>query len=299
METFWSSSKESCPIQPVVGDILMTMKAKLRGWSSLARRVWCGGLLVAVMSTALQAAQAPKFLSVPLDQAAGSKTLASYPATDGWSAVPQGQQIFDRVPFEVVDKVQLAGSIDSKDGRLYVSRSLDIPVGQRLERLHVLHAANIPGIPGQPLAALRLHYANGATQTLFVTYGVHVKNYYGDGEPDEVTDSDSKLVWKGPRPNKPRSFHRLYKSTFTLPTDSPLATIDAFSLFGKSSLGIFALTGELADGSAQATPTASSDDSQYRDSLVLSVQDPVGNPIIGARVRGAALGATNKTITLG
>ncbi len=266
---------------------------------TMTRTLFSVVLLAALMSASLHAADEAKFVSVLLDQASGSKALASYPATDGWSAVPQGQQIFDRVPFEVVDKVQLAGSIDSKDGRLYVARSLGIPVGQRLGRLHLLHAANIPGIPGQPLAALRLHYANGATQTLFVTYGEHVKNYYGDGEPDAVTDPNSKLVWKGARPNKPRSFYRLYKTTFTLRTDALLEGIDAFSLFGKSSLGIFAVTGELADGAIQATPTASSDDSEYRDSLVLSVQDPVGNPIIGARVRGVTLDATNKTITLG
>jgi 5-hydroxyisourate hydrolase-like protein (transthyretin family) len=88
-------------------------------------------------------------------------------------------------------------------------------------------------------------------------------------------------------------------TAFTLRTDSPLETIDAFSLFGKSSLGLFAVTGESADGAPQNTPTVSSDDSQYRDALEFNVQDSVGNPVIGARVRGVALDATNKTITLG
>src|SRR4051812_30092352 len=182
-------------------------------------------LLAALVSAALHAADEPKFISVPLDQAAGSKALASYPATEGWSSVPQGSQIFDQVPFDVLYKLQLAGNTDSKDGRPYVARSLGIAVSQRLVRLHLLHAANIPGNPGQPLAALRLHYANGATQTLFLTYGVHVKNYYEDGEPDAVTDASSKMVWKGPRPNKPRSFFRLYKTSLALRSDSALETI--------------------------------------------------------------------------
>ena len=256
-------------------------------------------LLALFISSALHAADKANFFVVPLDPASGAKALVSYPASDGWSAVPQGSQVFDQVPFDVLYKVQLAGNTDSKDGRLYVARSLGIQAGQKLSRLHLLHAANIPGNPGQPLAALRLHYANGTTQTLFVTYGVHVKNYYEDGEPDDVTDASSKMVWKGPRPNKPRSFFRLYKTTFTLPTDSALETIDAFSLFGKSSLGIFAMTGELAGGDTQTAPTASSDDSLYRDSLVFNVQDPSGNPVVGARVRGVALDAMNKPITLG
>ncbi|MDB6035405.1 MAG: resA 1 [Verrucomicrobiales bacterium] len=257
-------------------------------------------LLGALMSGTLHAADEPKFVPVPLEQAAGSKALADYPANEGWRAVPQGRQVFEQVPFDVLHKVQLAGNTDSKDGRLYVARSLGIAVGQRLGRLHLLYAANIPGIPGQPLAALRLHYSNGATQTLFVTYGVHVKNYYGDGEPDEVTDADSKLVWRGPRPNKPRSFYRLYKTTFTLRTDSALETIDAFSLFSKSSLGIFAMTGELADGGAtQTAPTASSDESQYHNSLTLHIQDPSGNAVPGSHVRGIVFDTPTRTVTLG
>src|ERR1051325_9555829 len=256
-------------------------------------------LLALFISSALHAADKANLFVVPLDPASGAKALVSYPASDGWSSVPQGRQVFDQVPFDVLHKVQLAGNTDSKDGRLYVARSLGIAVHQRLARLHLLHAANIPGNPGQPLAALQLHYANGATQSLFVTYGVHVKNYYDENEPSNVTDPDSKLVWKGPRPNKPRSFFRLYKTTFTLRTDSPLETIDALSLFAKSSLGIFAVTGEIPDGIAQAMPTVSSDDSLYRDSIVLNVTDSTGNPIDGARVRGVAIDATNKTITLG
>jgi 5-hydroxyisourate hydrolase-like protein (transthyretin family) len=256
-------------------------------------------LIAALTSATLHAADEAKFVSVPLDQAAGSKAISTYPATEGWSSVPQGRQVFDQVSFDVLYKVQLAGNTDSKDGRLYVARSPGIQVGQKFSRLHLLHAANIPGIPGQPLAALRLHYANGATQTLFVTYGVHVKNYYEDGEPDTVTDASSKMVWKGLRPNKPQSFFRLYKTSFALRSDSALETIDAFSLFGKSSLGIFAMTGELAGGDAQTAPTASDDDSAYRDSLLLNVLNAEGGPIAGARVRGVALGAAKAPATLG
>jgi 5-hydroxyisourate hydrolase-like protein (transthyretin family) len=113
-----------------------------------------------------------------------------------------------------------------------------------------------------------------------------------------VTDPSSKLVWKGPRPRKPNSFFRLYKTTFTLRADSPLQTIDAFSLFGKSSLGIFAMTGELADGATPGTPTPPATMRLYRDSLALNVLNAEGSPVAGARVRGTAL-VTNTTITLG
>ena len=256
-------------------------------------------LAVFLLSATLPAAEESKFIPVPLELASGAKALASYPATDGWSAVPQGHQVYGQVPFEVVTKLQLAGNTDSRDGRLYMARSLGIAVGQRLVRLHLLHAANITGRPDQPVAALRLHYANGATQTLFITYGVQVRNYYNDNENDAVTDPNSRAVWSGLRPKYPGSFHRLYKTTFTLRTDSELDHIDAYSLFGRSSYVLFGLTGESADGAAPSTPTASSDDAQYRDDLVLKVVDRTGNPIQGAQVRGVAFGATNTPTTLG
>src|SRR5436190_11603122 len=212
-------------------------------------------LFAAFLPVALHAADETKFLPIPLEQASGAKALISYGANEGWKSVPQGRQVFGQVPFDVLYKVQLAGNTDSRDGRLYVARSLSIPVGQKCSRLHLLHAANIPGIPGQPLTALRLHYADGSTQTVFITYGVHVKNYYEDREPDEVTDANSKLIWKGERPRKPGAFFRLYKTTFALRADAQLETIDAFSLFGKSSLGIFAMTAESADDGKPTTPT--------------------------------------------
>ena len=250
-------------------------------------------------SLALHAADEATFITIPLDQASGAKALASFKADDAWAATPQGRQIFDQLPFDVLYKVQLAGNTDSKDGRLYVARSLGIAVGQRLARLHLLQAANIHGRPDEPLAALRLHYANGTTQTLFITYGVHVRDHYKDNEEDSVTDAGSHVVWTGRRSETSRTTLRLYKTTFTLRTDSTLETIDVFALFGRSSLSILAMTGELADGGTQTTPTPSSDDSKYRDELTLKVLQADGTPVTDAKVRGVAFDATNAPTTLG
>src|SRR5437868_6303521 len=188
---------------------------------------------------AASAAESSKFTSIPFDEASGAKPLAGLKPDDGWAAVPQGRQIYAQIPFDVVTKLQLAGNIDSKDGRLYVARSLGIRVGQRFSRIHLLHAANIPGIPNQPLAVFRLHYSNGSTQTVSVTYGVHVRNYYKEGEEDDLSDANSQIVLKIPRHRTPGSYYRIYKTSFTLRNDVVLEYIDAYSLFGKSSLAIF------------------------------------------------------------
>ena len=256
-------------------------------------------LVVALASIGLRGADQPTFVSIPFDQVSGGRALASYPPTDGWSAVPQGHQVFQGVPFEVLTKLQLAGNVDSRDGRFYVARSLGIAVGHKLARLHLYHGANITGRPDQPVAALRLHYANGATQTLFISYGVHLRNYYKDNEQDVVSDPNSRSVWIAPRPKYPGSFNRLYTTAFNLRTDAVLEHIDAYALFGRSSYLLLGVTGEMAGGPAANTPTPSSDEAQYRDELTLNVQDTVGNAVIGARVRGVAFDATNTATALG
>lgn len=262
-------------------------------------KVFCA-LLVAVLLLPAPAADETKFVSVPFDQASGAKARASISAGDALSAFPPGRQTYGGVPFDPVTKLQLAGNTDSRDGRLHVMRSLGIAVGQRLARMHLLHAANIPGRPDQPIASLHLRYADGATQTVLITYGVQVRNYYQDNEENTVTDPGSVLAWTGPRPKGTGSPLRLYRSTFTLRSESVLEQIDAFSLFGRSSLMIFGMTGELADGSAKpGTPIASGDDTRYRDALTLKVLKADGTPVPDTKVRGVAFDATNAPTTLG
>jgi len=247
----------------------------------------------------LSAAEEPHYVPIAFDQASGAKPLDSYKEDDAWSVVPRGNRVYAGTPFEVQTKLQLAGNTDSRDGRLYVARSLGIPVGRRLARLHLLHTANIHGVDNQPVAALRLHYSNGATQTLFVTYGVHVRDFYKDFEGDAVSDPNSQLVWTGRRAATSRTSLRVYKTTFTLHTNSPLEQIDVFSLFEKSSHALFALTGETPDGAAQTAPTPSQDDSRYRHDLLVKVLDRDGQPINGARVRGIALDEGGTPTALG
>jgi len=256
-------------------------------------------LLAVLAPLSLRAAEEARFISIPLDQAHGAKTLASYKEDEAWGTVPQGHQTFDRVPFEVTAKLQLAGNVDSRDGRYYVARSIGIPVGQRLARLHLLHAANIHGIDDQPVAALRVRYENGSTQTLLVSYAVHVRDFYKDMDGNAVADPNSKVAWLGPRPGRPGSLLRLYKTTFTLRTESPVEQLDAFSMFQRSSHVLVALTGELAGDATGATPTPSGDESPYRADIVLKALDRNGNPVQGARVQGVAIDDTNQAITLG
>ena len=243
-----------------------------------------------------------RFTPFPLEEV-GGKALASYPAGKDWSAVPQGHQILDGVPFEVLTQLHLQGIVDATNNRLYPARFIGIPVHERLARLHLFHGANLRDRIGRPIGALRLHYAGGATHTLFVNYADHVRHWWREyGETDAVRDTNSVLVWSGNSPDsdKKNTTHRLYKSSFDLPSSTqPIESIDVFSLFGDSSYVVLAMTGETPGANVKTNSAPSADDTQFRDDLVVKVSDLAGNPIEGARVKGVALGARTEEIPLG
>jgi hypothetical protein len=252
-------------------------------------------VLLALGAASLRAADDSHFTTLPMEQV-GGKPLASYPPGKDWTAVPQGLQTFGGVPFDVITQLQLQGSVDATNNRLYPARAIGIPVQQRIARLHLFHGANLPERVGRPIGALRLHYADGATHTLFITYGVHVRHWWREyGETDAVKDTNSVLVWSGRSldSDKKNTTHRLYKSSIDLPASTqPIESIDVFTLFADSSYVVLAMTGETPSAEVKIRPGApSADDTQFRDDLVVKVTDIGGNPIGGARVRGVAISA--------
>jgi RNA polymerase sigma factor (sigma-70 family) len=234
-----------------------------------------------------------RFTPIALDQV-GGKPLANYPPGKDWTAVPQGHQTFGGVPFDVLAKLQLQGIVDATNNRMYPARFIGIPVRQRLARLHLFHGANVPDRVERPIAALRLHYADGAVHTLFITYGVHVRHWWREyGETDHVNDTNSVLAWSGRSPDSDtkNTTHRLYKSSFDLPSSAQrLESIDIFTLFGDSSYVVLALTGEAPSDDVKISRAAPhADDTQFRDDLTVKVSDSAGNPIRGAGIRGVAI----------
>ena len=125
-------------------------------------------LLLVFMGISVHAADDSRFVLMPLEQV-GGKPLSGYGPNNDWSSIPQGQQTFGSVPFDIVSKLQLHGNTDAAAHRSYPARVIGIPVQQRLARLHLFHGANISETNGEPLAALRLHYAGGKTHTLFIS----------------------------------------------------------------------------------------------------------------------------------
>src|SRR5206468_2666499 len=77
-------------------------------------------------------------------------------------------------------------------------------------------------VDGRPLAALRINYADGSTHTLFITYGIHTREWwnYPATEPvSSLADPNSSVVWTGHSSDGDRlgATHRMFKTSFDLP----------------------------------------------------------------------------------
>src|SRR5688572_2499687 len=100
-------------------------------------------VLLALATASLPAADDSRFSTLPLEQV-GAKPLATYAPGTAWGSVPQGRQTFGGVPFDVLSKLQLQGTVDARNNRSYPARVIGIPVQQRLARLHLFHGGNLP-----------------------------------------------------------------------------------------------------------------------------------------------------------
>jgi hypothetical protein len=247
-----------------------------------------GLLTLAILS--LNAAENPAFVTISLEQT-GGRALESYGVESAWAVIPTGHWPYDGVPFNVMTKLQLHGDGNARENRFYPARVMGIPVRQRLARLHLLHGGDFTEHPNsRPIASVRVNYAGGSNYTFMISYGVHVRTWRkGRGSNDTVTDPNSSVVWTGRSEDgdKANVTHRLYKSSFNLPSGM-VESIDLFSLFGTSSEVILAMTGE-APGPSVLPAIASADDSKYRDSIVVKIAGQSGESILGAGVRGTAV----------
>jgi len=248
---------------------------------------------------------ARRFYPISLEHPQG-RALASYSSDNPWSSVPTGAQVLGGVPFQITHKLQLHANIEAKDQRLYPQRVIGIPVRQRLGRLHVFNGANIPDHEGSPMASLRLNYADGSTHTLMFTYAFNTREWWRNpgGTNYNVFDTNNTVIaWTGTsadsRARGPAHWHRLYRTTFDLPaSESPVETIDMFSLFYNSSLVVLGMTGEAPDGGGKFAPP-SADDSQFRRSTYFQIKDNAGNPVSGVQARGFAIDGRGLPLALG
>lgn len=203
-----------------------------------------------------------------------------------------GSLNFDGVPFQVGGRAILFGrqkAGDAGKGRVDYPDVIGVKVGRSFDELHLLHSTQWPDAEGTTIAHARLHYADGTHSDLEIGYGVHVRDWQRlqSEEREALTDSDSKVVWRGAGIEKFKSSQRLFKSVLRNPFPAKwVDAIDFVSTGQIASYTLYAATVAEADSARVVTPPVPQDRPEWNfDGRVhVRVLDPQGNPIVGALI---------------
>lgn len=123
--------------------------------------------------------------------------------------LPRGEQTFEGVKFKIDEGLVHLGSKLLKEER--PDKVEGIKVGQAFARLHILHACcygngmviGQEGMAGDPLfvadgtriGEYKLHYEDGSTEVIPITYGQDVRDWWFTDNSKGVTRG--KVVWQG------------------------------------------------------------------------------------------------------
>ena len=219
-----------------------------------------------------------------------NKRAGRWPPGSCWSAVPWGRRVYDGVPFECGGVLEVAG-LDAarRIGEVFRGRFTGIPVGSAGTWLHILHGTGWSEADGVPIARLAVHYENGQTTNLLISYGVHVRNWWQEPSESEsrLSDPNSKVAWSAPNPEqagRPTTL-RFFKSSFANPHPSwVIATLDIESLFSRATPVVVAITvGKAGEGVKPQPIAAMPLPGRFNQRMVVKAAAS-GQPINGARV---------------
>ena len=193
-----------------------------------------------------------------------------------------GRRVIDGLPFDLDGEIVMDGRND--DGAPIVS---GIKIGREFAELHLVHTAQWHEYHGFPIAIIRLHYADGTSHDFELRYDVQVMaNRLLSEEKEELTDPDSKLVWRGSGPNKGE--YRLIKTILQNPFPSKqVETMDVISTRSRVSYVLVAATVADHDPGRPVTPPVPLNQPEWSFDGVLKVQivdEATGAPLAGADV---------------
>ncbi|HTH48692.1 MAG TPA: carboxypeptidase-like regulatory domain-containing protein [Candidatus Limnocylindria bacterium] len=169
--------------------------------------------------------------------------------------IPQGRQVYGGVPFLVDGAIQLFGEGPQEmkeTNRLTVT---GIPVNRAFARLHLLGGSAFETTRGEPVAWVRLHYADGTTNDLPVIQGAHVLSFWGlRHQPDPAfSDPATRVVWRAAHAlasDVDKQLRVLRTELVNPRPEQPVATLDLISAKSRASLIVLALS----TGPASASP---------------------------------------------
>jgi hypothetical protein len=181
-----------------------------------------------------------------------------------------GEQQLDGLPFDVrrhgVLHGQKEANASDKTEKDYPD-FLGIKVGRPFEELHLLHTARWSHVEGEPIALVRLHFADGSEKLLPIRYGVHLRDWQHlfSEATEALEDPHSKLVWRGRTLAEVSTSTRLFKSRLLNPDpEKEVTTIDFLSTKSLAAYNLYAATVANADDQRPVTPPVKAETTEHK-----------------------------------
>ena len=132
----------------------------------------------------------------------------------------------------------LWGEANAKNRAVFPEKVDDIPVSRKFDTLYVYHATFYSSRDGSPVYHLTLNYDNGTSSMTTICYGAHLRDWYQtpDEPVSELTDSKSKMVWRGANPDS-QAGYPIKLRFFITPITNPRPTLEVKSISLASAKG--------------------------------------------------------------
>jgi hypothetical protein len=211
-----------------------------------------------------------------------------------------GRHMFDGLPFHLDSRITLYGQSQANwDLRSNPTANPDakypdligVPVNRTFQELHVIHATTWPDVDGETVAVIRLHYDDDTTCDFPIIYGAQVRDHQRirTEESEDLSDPDSKIVWRGPGVSGFKSTSRAFKSRFINPHPfKTVSTLDVVSTRHLAGYQLLAMTTADSDYQRAVTDPVPSGEPErhFDDTLTVEVRDATtGQPVKGALVK--------------
>ena len=167
-------------------------------------------------------------------RASSFERIKSFP----WRVVPRGSQTLGSVPLAIDGIICLWGEANAKNRAVFPEKVDDIPVNRKFDTLYVYHAAFYASRDGSPVYHLTLNYDNGISSMMTICYGAHLRDWYQtpDEPVSELTDTKSKMVWRGANPDS-QAGYPIKLRFFITPITNPRPTLEVKSISLASAKG--------------------------------------------------------------
>lgn len=171
---------------------------------------------------------------------------AEFASSPVWKTVPNGSQVFGRVPFQINGFLCLWGKNNTKAGSVYPEEITGIVMNQKFETLYVYHGAFYSAQDGVPVCEVVFRYADGSSATNQLLYGYDMLDFvvHNSRHPNGPTSPRTRAVWTGgsftPGADNPLRF-----SVTAIENPQPsldVATIDLYSCKNEPAACILAMT---------------------------------------------------------